>query len=244
MRSIYIRLSVGIIFPLPMLIIRCAFLVLSAVLLSSCIGEDIVQDFVSPELRIENPLQSLGLDESYQFEALYLNNVGKPEPVEVRWFSEDTSVLSIDELTGTAIALSRGQAVVVANTLTESPVTTFINLQITDETVSLNPEISGSITSSGSYRLTGDFSLRQSSQGSLELLLADNYEASSSLPGLYVYLTNNPNSINGAIEIGRVIVFNGAHSYDLPAGVSQTDYNYLLYWCKPFSVKVGGGTIN
>ena len=70
----------------------------------------------------------------------------------------------------------------------------------------------------------------------------DDYQASTSLPGLYVYLTNNPATANNAFEIGRVEIFNGAHSYRI-SGVGLNEYDYLLYWCKPFSVKVGDGEI-
>ena len=61
-----------------------------------------------------------------------------------------------------------------------------------------------------------------------------------SLPGLYAYLTNNPSTVNNAFEIGRVETFSGAHSYRI-SGVGLNDYDDLLYWCKPFSVKVGDG---
>lgn len=77
----------------------------------------------------------------------------------------------------------------------------------------------------------------------LDVSIKNNYRASTSLPGLYVYLSNNPNSINGAKEIGRVRIFNGAHNYQI-SNTGINDYKYILYWCKPFSVKVGHGEIN
>jgi len=46
-----------------------------------------------------------------------------------------------------------------------------------------------------------------------------------------------------AYEIGPVTVFQGAHFYDLPSTISIFDYSYILYWCKPFEVKVGEGQI-
>ena len=91
--------------------------------------------------------------------------------------------------------------------------------------------------------LAGDFTLTDDN-GDLTLSLAENYVASSNLPGLYVYLSNNPNSSANAYEIGAVTVFNGAHTYDLPDTIGIYDYQYLLYYCKPFSAKVGVGTIN
>jgi len=77
----------------------------------------------------------------------------------------------------------------------------------------------------------------------LVLNIAGNWLASSNLPGLFVYLTNNPNTLNGAFEISEVTVFEGAHSFDVPAGADLNTYNHLLYFCKPFGVKVGDGEI-
>jgi hypothetical protein len=77
----------------------------------------------------------------------------------------------------------------------------------------------------------------------LRLSLGDDYKASTSLPGLYIYLGNNPNSIADAYEIGAVTVFQGAHFYDLPESIGLYDNSYILYWCKPFGVKVGEGKI-
>ena len=66
--------------------------------------------------------------------------------------------------------------------------------------------------------------------------------ADDGLPGLYVYLSNNPNSVSGALEIGPVEVFEGAHDYTI-SGLDITTYAYVLYFCKPFNVKVGHGDI-
>ena len=71
------------------------------------------------------------------------------------------------------------------------------------------------------------------------LSLDDSYRADTALPGLYIYLTNNPNTPMGGYEIGQVLVFEGAHQYELPSSIALMDYKYILYWCKPFSVKVG-----
>ena len=56
-------------------------------------------------------------------------------------------------------------------------------------------------------------------------------------------MTNNPNTASGAKEIQKVTVFNGAHKYII-TNTKINDFNHLLYWCKPFGVKVGDGEIN
>ena len=50
-------------------------------LMASCIGNDYVDDRVDPILRITNPIDSIAIDSSYQFEYRYLNNVGTEEQV-------------------------------------------------------------------------------------------------------------------------------------------------------------------
>jgi hypothetical protein len=100
----------------------------------------------------------------------------------------------------------------------------------------------GTITSTSSYLLKGSYTLEPLDAGGVKLSLGEDYEADTSLPGLYIYLGNNPNSTADAFEIGPVTTFDGAHFYDLPT-IGIYDYNYVLYWCKPFGVKVGEGQI-
>lgn len=96
----------------------------------------------------------------------------------------------------------------------------------------------GQIRTNSSYTLERNF--RYEHNGTQIILSLDGtYRASSSLPGLYLYLTNNPNSPEDGYEVGAVSVFPGEHSYTLPASIGLMNYKYLLYWCNPFRVKVG-----
>ena len=115
---------------------------------------------------------------------------------------------------------------------------------VDDDVVVTAPQsYQGTIQTTSSYKLTGSYEYGLNDAGQLVLDIAGNYEASTALPGLYVYLSNNPNSTSGSYEIGEVTVFNGAHSYTLPSSVDISDYKYILYWCKPFNAKVGDSTI-
>jgi electron transfer DM13 len=110
------------------------------------------------------------------------------------------------------------------------------------ETVIMNERIADIMTTS-SYPLTGTAILRiDSVNHSLDFL--EDFSTTSSLPGLYVYLTNNPNSLNNALEIGAVEKFNGAQTYSVPDTVQLFTYRYVLFYCKPFTVKVGDGALN
>ena len=112
-----------------------------------------------------------------------------------------------------------------------------------DVVVTAPQSYQGTIRTTSSYVLTGSYEYGLNDAGQLVLDIAADYVASTALPGLFVYLTNNPNSPSGGYEIGEVTVFSGAHSYILPSSIDINDYKYILYWCKPFSVKVGDSTI-
>ncbi len=73
---------------------------------------------------------------------------------------------------------------------------------------------SETIITTSSYLLEGSFIISEilNSQN-LDLSIADNYKASASLPALYIYLSNNPNSISEALELGKVTVFKGVLNY-------------------------------
>lgn len=215
------------------------FLVLLS--LSGCIGDDILFDTVEAELRVLNPIDTLALGDSYQFELAYFNTTGIEEGLkEVTWQSSATDIVSIDQ-DGIALARKEGKSVlsVTGTSMDGTMVATEWELVVGKTTILSGGTRTGKLTSTSSYRLTGDFQLRESAEG-LVLAFADNYSASTALPGLYIYLSNNPNSVDNAFEIGKVQVFEGIHEYVIKE-VEINDFAHLIYYCKPFRVKVGGG---
>lgn len=218
-----------------------AFLVVIS-FLNSCIGDDIIADEIDPVVRIINPIDSLELNSNYTFEASAFNNTGliQQNPNFI-WTSSDTSILEINELNGEALAKKLGAARVLVSWSESGESLSDENiLSVGMSTVQQSQKRLGTLTTSSSYQLEGDFNLSAES-GTLVLNLESNYKASSNLPGLFVYLTNNPSTSAGAFEVGPATSFSGAHSYSLPASVGLNDYQYVLYFCKPFNVKVGDG---
>lgn len=213
-------------------------------LLSSCIGDDIIDDEVDPIVRIVNLIDTLQVGTDYQFESSFLNNIGVSEDVPFDWSSSDPSVISISPM-GLASAITPGQVSITATAITDEDTYEEIFSLTAGASTSEVEETSirtGTISTTSSYELKGAFSITNA-DGPLLIDIADDYRASSALPGLFVYLSNNPNSISGAKEIGEVKVFSGAHQYTV-TGVDINKYNYLLYYCKPFNVKVGDGKID
>ena len=222
---------------------KILFYLTSILILSSCIAEDIVDDFVPEEIRITSTLDAIVTGNTAQINASYFNNIGVTEDIDISWTSSNPNVLSIDS-EGNIQAQMAGEA-----TITATSGISFDEIQITvleenDEVVIVDElkESSGNVATTTFYDLTGDFTLSEVEGGGLDLSFASNYNADTGLPGLYVYLTNNPNSIANALEIGAVQIFNGAHSYAIP-NATLNEYRYILYWCKPFGVKVGQGDI-
>ena len=221
------------------------YMTLLTVLFSSCIGDDIIMDRVAETLKITGQAASIAAGETFQFEARFTNNIGNTEEGKVIWRSSDESILAITE-DGLATAIARGNVVVSAEVTLEdgSLLKEEMDVEVSMVTIAVETPTSrsGVIATTTFYVLEGDFTLNETNDG-VSLEIADNYKASDALPGLYIYLTNNPNSTSDALEIGEVTVFEGAHTYEI-AGVNLTDYDYVLYFCKPFRVKVGDGEIN
>jgi len=225
------------------------FILITSAIVSSCIGEDIRQDEISVELRILNPTESIAVSGSYKFNTSFFNSIGEIDNSNtVLWSSSNEAVATIDA-TGLLSALTAGTTTITAQIedgttiITETALPITVTLESTEtETPPANK--SGTITTTSSYRLEGDFTITEiENTNNILISIADNYTATTSLPGLYIYLSNNPNSINGALELGAVTVFNGAHTYNV-SNTNINNYTYILYWCKPFGVKVGEGKIN
>lgn len=212
--------------------------------LSACIQTDVIDDFVGAKIEITNGVMSLKEGDTYQLEYRYLNEVGAMTTVEVDWTSLSPDLLSIDD-NGLLMANMKGESVVTVSSADDSNVNYSITIEVSEETVVIEETDNkkGVIVTSSSYVLTGDFTI-ENIDGGVFINIADNYVAADGLPGLVLYLSNNPSSNVGAFEVAAVETFSGAHSYEVLADdLTVNTYGYLLYYCKPFSVKVGHGEI-
>jgi len=220
------------------------YIALCTLLFSACIGDDIIMDRVDETLRITSQAASIAAGETFQFEARFTNNIGETEEGQVVWRSSDAAILTIDQDV-LATAIAQGRAIISAEVTLEDGAILKQEMDVEVSMVTVEVELptsrSGVIKTTTFYVLEGDFTI-STVDDKLVIDIADNYKASDALPGLYVYLTNNPNSISDALEIGEVEVFEGAHTYELE-NVGLMDYDYILYFCKPFRVKVGDGEI-
>jgi len=215
---------------------------LSLILLQSCIKDDFIEDMVEAQLRITSTLKTLAVGDEFQFEKQYLNEIGQEEELEGLWSSTDTDILTITP-SGLATAVSQGVTDISVEVMVSGDVITqSIPIEVGEETINSSISITGNIVTTSSYVLEGDFEL-SAEESDLKLSIADNYKASTGLPGFYVYLSNNRNSIANAKEIAEVKIFSGSHSYTIK-DASITDYQFIVYYCKPFNIKVGEAELN
>lgn len=234
-----------------------------------CVGEDFINDYVDPSLRITNPILEIREGSSYQFNVQFFDESGtKVAQPDLSWSVSPPNALTILQ-DGTITAVRAGQTILSVSTTglqgNTVQATTEFNITVapgevstpttattsattastttdtgsnTDGVVVATPFYEGQIRSTSSYLLEGNY--RYEHNGEHILITIDNsYQADTALPGLYVYMGNNPNTTAGAYEIGPVTIFQGAHEYSLPSNIELMDYQYILYWCKPFNVKVG-----
>ena len=224
---------------------RATFFLLLIFVLLGCIEEDVLQDRINERLIIDNPVSALAPLGTHQLRVRFFDNVGAEGQLAVEYNSSNTDIARISN-SGLIEALARGQTTirVTANSPEGVELSDSFDLEINEE--GQTPEVQegfGTIRTTSSYILEGGFVVRElPATGSLRIEIAEGYRADTNLPGLYVYLSNNPSSIANALEIGPVEVFAGAHQYTIP-NTELNDYAYLLYWCKPFEVKVGDGQI-
>lgn len=207
---------------------------------SSCIGDDLVFDELDPMVFFTSTIETLALGASFQLEAKFLNNVGVEQVLPKEWISSAPDIISVDQQ-GVITGVATGIATITAElSIDDAIYQDDITIEVGEETVEISGLRSGEILTTSSYKLSGNFTLEEINE-ELVLSIDESYETTSALPGLYIYLTNNPASNAGAFEIGEVTVFSGAHTYTISGDVGINDYQYLLYYCKPFSVKVGEG---
>lgn len=232
-------------------------LLLSILALQSCIGEDISEPkAVEPVFRVLNPITAIAFDQTHQLEFLFLNNFGMQVEAVSKWKSSEDSIATVTEsglLQGksSGVATISGTATIKLidlkkNTTKDTIITTSFEVTVSKEVIPPPPvEEEGrkvNIRTTSSYRLMGGGILKETDSG-LVLEFDASYDADTRLPGLYVYLTNNLSTSSGALEVAKVTIFAGVHSYVIPGNPSINKYSHVLYYCRPFNVKVGDGSL-
>ncbi|MEX2225207.1 MAG: DM13 domain-containing protein [Dehalococcoidia bacterium] len=55
-------------------------------------------------------------------------------------------------------------------------------------------------------------------------------------PDLFVYLSNDPDDVSDAVNLGDLKATDGNFNYEIPADVDPASYRYAIVWCRDFAV--------
>lgn len=102
------------------------------------------------------------------------------------------------------------------------------------------PPFVASITRSGTFAGADDFHfgrgaalLIETSPGTYTLRF-ENFSVRNG-PDLVVYLTDDPQDVSGAVNLGGLKATDGNFNYDVPAEVDVASYRYAIVWCRQFA---------
>ena len=97
-----------------------------------------------------------------------------------------------------------------------------------------------SVLQPGGYTISGMAFLEEFDDGSLQLRLDENFETPPG-PDVRIFLSDDPNSTQNAIEIqdigvgrGGINHFSGAISFDVPAGIGINQFDFIVFYCVDF----------
>ena len=152
----------------------------------------------------------------------------------ITWLSSDATVLSVNSA-GLAVGQTAG------NTTVTAAVAGVSSLPYPLQVIAAGgASRSGMFSGNMGYSVSGTATLQQTT-GSLKLILGSNFQASNG-PQLGVYLAKNATgSLNAqnSLKLANLLQPSGMQEYTVPAGAGLNDYNYVVIYCIPFTVRFG-----
>jgi Bacterial Ig-like domain (group 2)/Electron transfer DM13 len=212
-------------------------------LLSSCIGTDLIEETEVPEqLLISTNISSIKIGNQLQMAAIFTNKFGMTENKTIIWSTSTPEIASVTS-SGLVIAKKAGDAVIKANAgNTEVTRIIIVSNDPLPDTSSQTRNGTFKSAGAGSYSVAGEIMIT-TQNGKSKITVKDNFKASIG-PSLFLLLTNHTNgsymvvnnnpAINGTsaqISLTRLTNFQGAMSWDVPAGVDVKNYKYALLYC-------------
>lgn len=161
-----------------------------------------------------------------------------PAPV-VIWGSSNTNVLTISA-SGIATGKNIGSVSIIASVAGVKSLPLVIQV-----TSSGGAARTGTFSGNMGYSVSGTATLQQTGS-MLQLILGSNFQSSNG-PQLGVYLAKTASgSLNSqnSLKLANLGSNSGMQTYNLPAGVGLNDYDYVVIYCIPFTVRFGTAQLN
>jgi Electron transfer DM13/Bacterial Ig-like domain (group 2) len=134
------------------------------------------------------------------------------------WVSDSTAYVDINS-TGLVTAKTYGTATVVASAMGIKSAPVMVQV--------LRKNVFTTMASAGTGKLKFE-------NGILKLQTSADFSVQTGPPDLRIYLGNTADNITGAVEIASLNIRSGAQTWAVPAGVTITQYRYVIVWCKQF----------
>jgi len=179
---------------------------------------------------IEGDNSNMEIGESRQLSSIVRTAAGDVVETDVTWSTSDASVLSVDA-SGQVTAEAEGSASITA--MAEDILSEPFTIEVGTSVESRSGEFSGR----NGYNASGTATLEAS--GDEAVLKFSSDFVTQNGPGLYIYLSTKDNSVQGALELGKIQSTSGAQEYELPAGSDPSPYDHVIIYCKPFGVLFG-----
>ncbi|CAD5253862.1 MULTISPECIES: DM13 domain-containing protein [unclassified Imperialibacter] len=157
------------------------------------------------------------------------------DDIEVTWSSTDPAIASVDN-EGLVLGVADGTTNIIASAdgVNSEPYQIIVGGEFGVRT--------GSFVGKGGYNVSGDVRVSILDSNALQVSLQDNFNSNNG-PGLFVYLSNQDNSVAGGKELAALASTTGPSSYRAD-GVAIDDYKYVIILCKPFNVVFGLAELN
>lgn len=91
--------------------LKLTFFFLITITLQNCIQDDFINDTIEERISIDNPIDEIQLNDTFQLMATFFNNIGQVEQIGLVWTSSNSAVISISN-TGLITALSLGNSTI------------------------------------------------------------------------------------------------------------------------------------
>ncbi|MEM9325070.1 MAG: Ig-like domain-containing protein, partial [Bacteroidota bacterium] len=183
---------------------------------------------------IENQMQSIMVDDSIQLRAVAysVNNIEVPGE-SFTWTSQIPAIIEVND-EGLAIAKARGTSSIWATSSSGVQSEAF---ELTATAEEVTSRVGSIVTSRGGT--TGTVTVFINDQDILSVRLNEDFFGAN-IPGPVLFLSNSETSVSGGVRIQEIDPGDGNNrEFAVPGNPGIGDYDYVIYYCEPFSIIYG-----